>query len=271
MIDILFLLVYLSAQAQAYIPNHHMILSRTSDNHGRGPYLIVQEVVFPGDPDPLTIQETWWVQTESSLRMTAVGKGALKEQFFVACSYDLSRKTCIDGEGQQHSHPLAKLWHEDFFHFRYSKNIKTRLVSLGILPAEALTDKSEQPSRPAPYVRLSRSRGTINYALGTPSAPERSDQPGLWIEQDSFVIRKLRLPGTALVLADDYAKHADGFHLPQKRSYSWEEHSAQAFVVSVKALPRQQATRLLGAQALPKERQKIPEIAPIQEFYSRFR
>lgn len=277
-------LLFLGGQSHAYLPDYHLIMSRTAENHGRGGYLIEQDLVFRGDPDPLVVKESWILTGENSLRVTFEGKGRLQGQIQGTFVYDHNTRRWIEDGGAVRSSQLGPDWVEPFFHFRYSKNIKPKLVALKIAPAESLRDRTSKVEdnkwvyAPQTFMRLSRTGGTVNYAIGVPTAPDASEShPGLWIEQDQFVIRKLRLPSQALIKADEYTMHSSNLWLPKVRSYSWGGESVQVYISNVRSLgTKGKYLDWLKPSSLEKEKSsaravKVPEIGAIKEFYSRFR
>ena len=133
-----------SFAASAYIPDYHMIMSRTAETHGRGLYQIEQDVVFRGDPDPLVVHETWWISSENSMRVTFEGRGSLKGVVQGSFVYDGNQKHWRDESGNLKSARTTDDWFEPLFHFRFSKNIKPRLVALKIAPAESLRERQAQ-------------------------------------------------------------------------------------------------------------------------------
>jgi len=276
----------LSESVYAYIPDYHMIMSKTADRHGRGVYLIEQDVVFRGDPDPLVVRETWYISGESAMRVNIEGRGGLKGLIQGAVIFEANQKTWRDEAGALKSSKLNEDWTEPFFHFRYSKNFKPKLVALKIAPSESLRERNpivsgaERLDYTYPkqdFLRLSRTGGTVNYAIGTPTPPDDTNaQPGLWIEQDQFVIRKIRLPTQSLIEAGDYARHSEGLWLPRSRTYHFGANSVQVFVSSVKWLGRSLSSDLLRTSSLDPQKNgavlvKWPEHAVVKEFYQRFR
>lgn len=273
----------MSVSAQAYIPDYHMILSRVAENNGRGSYEIEQEVVFPADPEPLRVKETWIIKGEDDMSVTFTGLGSLKGLIQGRVVYNRSEKFFIV-DGQLRKASLGEDWWQPFFHFRYSRNIKPKIVALKMAPASSLearkliktddkTSYSEQN-----FMRLSRTGGVVNYAIGTPtpvSSPVAT--PGLWIEQDMFLVRKIRLPSQALITADDYSRYSRYQWLPKKTNVEWDQNQAQVFLTRVDALSsRDKRNQLLEPKSLTAKDHgapayKLPDHPVLREFYQRFR
>ncbi len=280
---IFLLLAIFSASAWAYIPDYHMIMSRTADNHGRGIYQIEQDVVFRGDPDPLVVHETWWIAGENAMRVTFEGRGSLKGLIQGAITYDSDEKQWREEGGTAKSARLTDDWTEPFFHFRYSKNIKPKLVAMKIAPPESLKsrgvsvkDGTEFSYGQQNFIRLARSGGAISYAIGGLSSPEdASSTPGIWIEQDQFVVQKVRLPSTALVKAEQYNRYSEDFWLPKTRTIAWGPNSVQIHVGTVKSLKKSGSEMLKVSSADVQKNSNLivrwPDQEVIREFYTRFR
>lgn len=278
---LILLLGVLSLSAKAYIPDYHMIMSRVAENNGRGTYEIEQEVIFPAEPEALRVKETWVIDGEYDMSVTLSGVGPLKGLIQGRIVYDRTEKYFILNDKVVKS-KLSSDWWQPFFHFRYSKNIKPLMVSLNMAPSDSLQDrkmtKVDQKTSYSPqdFVRLSRTGGVINYAIGKP-VPAGSDElmPGLWIQQDMFLIRKLRLPSSATVSADDYARYSRYQWLPKKSSVEWEQSQAQILLSKVDALSnKDKRAQLVKPQSLQQkgpEELKLPDQDVIKEFYQRFR
>lgn len=274
-----------SFTASAYIPDYQMILSRTAENHGRGGYVIEQDVVFRGEPDPLVVREVWTVTGDNALRVDFSGRGSLKGLVQGAIIYDQNQKQWRDDAGKLLTSRLSDDFAEGFFHFRISKSFKPKLVALKIAPSESLRERNPIAGGPEKldfsypaqdFVRLSRSGGTVNYAIGTPSPADGSPLPGLWIEQDQFVVRKVRFPSTSTVTAGEYVRNSGGMWLPQERTYSWGTSSAQVHVASVKPISGKPSPEIFKATSLDPQKNpnvsvKLPNQDILREFYQRFR
>lgn len=282
----LLLITFFSLTAQAYIPPYWMILSRTSDNHGKGTYVIDQTVVFNHSAEPLVVNERWTIAGENSMRVEVTGRKELKDLVKMVYVYQNGRRHYVNESGSLRAEKVPNEFFEPFFHYRLSKNIKPVLVAQGMAPTASLksephkySEKTPQPE-PEPYVRLARVGGTVAYAIGTPTPVESAkNYPGIWIEQDQFFIRKIRWPTEFEVVANDYKNFAGGLWLPQSRSLTWAENreSVHINVNSVGVVSGKTVTQSLdpaslkSADALSDLSRRLPEDAVIKEFYNRMR
>ncbi len=263
-----------SSPSQAFIPEFKTILSRTAENHGRGVYVVEQEVSFPIG----IVHETWLIRDENSMRVTFEGQGPLKNQISGIVIYENGQKFFLDGG--VHQKRLTDDWFEPIFYFRNSKTFRSRLYALRVLPASMMRDRPPLLKGPGFYtpqsgIRLGRVGGVVNYAIGEPTPVGAAPLPGLWIEQDQFLIRKVRFPNQVSVLADQYQRMELNLWLPKLRTVNWNSQLAQIHLINVRSYPKSSPAQLallnpksLTERALPL---KLPEDNGLREFYSRFR
>lgn len=253
--------------------DYHTIMSRTADNHGRGVYQIEQDVVFHQENESFSVRESWLIGGEGAMRVSLEGRGSLRELISGIILYDQSQRKTKDENGSLRTTSLPDSWMESFFSFRYSKNIKPKLVALKIAPPESLRERSVIPGAEYKYgsqdfVRLARSGGVTNYAISNNTTDETL--PGLWIEQDQFVVRKVRLPNLSTVTAGDYLKYTESLMWPKVRTYTWGAYTVKVHTVSVKALGQNKSADLFKTSQLEVPL-KLSEAEVIREFYKKFR
>ena len=264
--------------AVASVPEYGFIAARAADQHGKGAYLIEQDVTFRKDTLAFTVHETWLVANENKMRVTLEGRGSLKGLVQGTVVFDGTQKFFVDGSNQApRAQRLGEDWLEPLFYFRTGKSLRTHLVNLKVTSIETLRDRPalgvEGPlNYEAPgFIHFARVGGTIAWAIGIPA--NTSAKPAVWIEQDQFLIRKLRTPNQTVLKADDYAKYDEGLWLPRQRSYKFGGYGIEVQTTQVKSLGTVKgedarfSSRSLGAsQAL-----KLPDTEGLKEFYSRFR
>lgn len=280
----LFFILFFTSAAQAYIPPYWMIMSRTADNHGLGLFQVDQDVIFNHGDEPFVVNERWIIQSENAMRVEVTGKKQLQDRLRLTYVYQNGRRYYVDENGVRRSEPVTDNFLEAYFHFRYSKFIKPILVRQDIAPAVSLKSEPHHYSQkrprpePEPYVRLSRTGGVVNYAIGTPTPPSASDPyPGLWIEQDQFYIRKIRLRSLVEVSANNYASYGKGLWFPKERQITWSGQSAKVTLNrAVSIAPTTTVKAALESSSLnfgkdPKLSRVLPDDKVIQTFYTQFR
>ena len=271
-------LLSLSIQALAYVPEYNTITVRAAEQHGRGSYLIEQDVTFRKDAETYTVKETWLVANENEMRLTVEGRGPLKNLVSGTIIYQGGARYLSDNGQSVRTQNLGEEWLEPLFHFRSSRYLRARLVNLHIAPPESLRERpalnSEGDSKwEAPgFVQLSRAGGAVAWVIGAhPPAP---NTPLAWFEQDQFILRKLKSAGQVVLKADDYAKYDEGLWYPRSRSYSFGPYTVQIQTLQVKSLGKSGgADSRLKASALNPARDAVhlPDSEGLKEFYSRFR
>ncbi len=285
MLKYLLLLSFLTSSALAYIPDLEMILDRTVKNQGNTGYIIDLELSFDTKSQTQLVKEHWIIEDAENMRVFAQGERELKDQLSLLRVYDKNKKFYLDESGSVRSTRFSAEFFEHIFHIRTVKKLHRSLIDLSILPEAstkhkaAVIDVKEPSYDKVPYLRLSRASGVIAYALGMPPAKDATQlNPEIWIEQDQFVIRKLRLPTQAEVSAEDYQKFVGSISFPQMRTVRWANNSVKIRVVSIRNTPITQKTReLLSPKVFSEEKKNseklnmISDDPVIQEFYSRFR
>ena len=258
--------------AEAYIPHSRTIIGRLARNQGKGAYAIEQEIEFKQGTETTKVRERWIVDDAAAMRLSVSGPGAK----FVGV-YRAKNRVVPDLKGGWSNGVPGAEFVEPFAYARSTSEILRLLNHSGIVPGSFSRERpqfnpnSKTPYTPEPLVRLGRVEGVVTYVFGTPSPADQS-KPGAWIEQDSFLLRKLRFPSNAEVVASHFGSFDSGLKLPKERKITWGDRTATIHVISVKSIPSAQAQKLLSSTTLtPNDAREaqLPEIA--KEFYSRFR
>jgi hypothetical protein len=277
---ICFYLVLACAEALAYIPKSHTILSRMARTHGKGAFAIDQDVTFRIGAETLTLREKWIVESGDSMRLSVslaqAPKGSEQTRFEVV--YHGDKKTLTDSAGGTiKTAQIGAEFIEGFFHDRSGRAltnrlVKTRIVAPGFGGEGPKYQKIEQiKHQPEREVRLGRLAGVVTWVFGEPTPPTGALLPGAWIEQDAFLLRKLRFPTEAEVTADRYTSVAGSLKFPRERTVIWRDGSASIQFVSARALPAGQASKALDLKSVKAGPGQLPDVAAVREFYSRFR
>ncbi|MBL7555553.1 MAG: hypothetical protein JNM24_07000 [Bdellovibrionaceae bacterium] len=262
--------ILFSTLSFAYIPPLKMILDRTSENAGSGVYSIETDVLLTDGINEANVKESWLVENERSIRLTVIGQKELKG-LKLTYLYENGLKWAMKGqkrESQQASVDFLERWH----HIRNADALNNFLISNKIIP-EYKKDKQSRAVYEESYVRLGRTEGVVNYAIGENN--KDSLLPKLWIEQDFFVIRKLRLPSQVEVEFENYKSYSKGLNYPKNKLVRWGQNKVTINTLSV--VPK---TGNLSAQFNPQslEANNQSEVLYnnplknlLEEFYTRFR
>ena len=275
----------LAPTAGAYIPQSQSIVGRVAHNHGKGGYIIEQEVQFRTSSDPLVLRERWLVENGERMRLSVSAPAASaakpSEPIRYEALYHDGKRLLTDVAGGTviKASPVSPEFIEGFFHDRTSKSFINALIRSRIVPPSFVHErprvtKIEQIRHfPEPQVRLGRTAGVIAWIFGEPSPVEGKANPEAWIEQDSFVLRRLRFPSDAEIAADRISAYPNGLKFPRERTVTWDNNSVTIRVVSIKAAANAQLNKALepNAFASASKPARLPDVAQVREFYSRFR
>lgn len=276
-----FALLLIPLMSHGYIMPTRTILQKTSENAGSGLYAIEQEVQFTNGDDSLTVKETWLIENDRSMRLTVSGGKDLQNSFSLQFVYNGGQRWSQSG-GSRKSEKIPDEFLEKFLHFRSPEIFANHLAQLKIVPANSYQKRplarsgTEVRYEPESWVRYSRTGGVVNYALGIATPTENDlNYPGLWIEQDQFIIRKLRLPSQVEMSANNYNQFSRGLSFPRARTIRWGNHTVTIRTLSVSARPAA-ASNLLQPASLDKASNwdglgALPAKDVVTEFYTRFR
>jgi hypothetical protein len=277
---VLFSLLLLSSAASfAALPPARFIASELAKNSGAGIYQIEQDVQFATAGEPLVLRETWWIESDRTMRLQVTGTRELKDQFRLQYVYLNGQRVGLSAQGKS-TKKESDDFIEKYFHYRNPERFLKDLVAMKIIPAAILARKTfrtvkEIEYKPETNVRLGRSGGAIAYAFGAPSPVEGEASPGFWIEQDAFVLRKFRLPSFVEVVADKFIQSPRGLLFPRVRTVRWGSNTVQIQTLTVSArtdLKREffQPSSLEAVNRMDGiENPSLKSL--VEEFYSRFR
>lgn len=249
----IFLICLIPTFAMAYIPEPDMILEKTADKHGRGLYLIDQDVIFIDNNVSYTVHEQWIIDDGYNARMRAQGKKQLQDRLDITIIYSDKKKYYLDASGNLKADNNYTSWIEPFFHFRSKDGLKGHLLSTKILSAtdfnqyEQLKSSAKDNSYVKPgFVNLARVNGSISWAFGTPTPlSAESAYPGLWIEQDGFHIDKVRLTDGTEVTATDYSRYSNGLYFPKIRRIKFKNSMIEIHTKEVRTMSSSSSNKKL--------------------------
>ncbi len=239
MLKILIPFLFISSFAQAYILPSRIILQKTVENAGTGIYAIEQEVQFPNGNDNLILKESWLIENDHSMRLTVTGTKDLQSQIHMQFVYSGGSRHSLNGTSHQ-SQKISEDFVERFLNFRSVEAFASHLVALKMAPSNFLQAKPTKANdfkyEPESFLRYSRVGGIVAYAFGVPTSPEKEvSNPGIWIEQDQFVVRKIRLPSQVEMSAESYSQFAKGLNYPRQRVIRWGNNSVNIRLISATA------------------------------------
>jgi len=218
-------------------------------------FSVDQDVIFKSETEDVVIKENWLIEGDKNLILTATGQGAMKDSFKAVIVYNSKNKTSIIGKNR-----VTEVVNSDFFErylsIRSVASFANYLNDLGIAKA----------------IRLSRVGGAPGLAIGEPSTNVL--KPQIWLDQETFQIRKIRFPSETEITFDDYAQY-DKIWYPRLKTVNWGHQSATIRVRQVSTKVKANLTNFY-----PQKLDQPTEInlankgqigLTIQEFYTRFR
>lgn len=232
------------------------ILKKSIVHSGKTIVAIEQNVIFREGNTDYVIKEEWLIEGDKNLKLTATGVGELKDVFKLNYLYNNKKRTQIVGKSRVVTEATRELI-EKFLAVKSMDSYLNYLKELGI----------------SNRVRLSRSSGTISFAIGEPST-ERALSPQFWIEQDYFHLNKIRFTTEAEVEFTEYKTYGT-LQYPDLKFVAWADKGAIIKVTKVstktgatiksfypQTLDQPSKMNLANKGALGQK---------IEEFYKRFR
>lgn len=217
-----------------------VIIEKAVEAAGTGPLIVEQDVVLGEGSQTITLKETWSIEGDDKMKVV-VTSPQVKGAVFAAVYRGGQRQIAQGGQVSSGPGPTEPI--EALHHFRSSQRMGALLIRMNLIPESAMTYrptgvKSTQfVYKEEPFVRLARTNGIVAYALGSPSIGEEELSPGLWIEQDVFVVRKVRFPSGAVVTADQYSIIGKNTQFPKQREVRWNSNKALIQFKNAQAKP----------------------------------
>lgn len=193
----------------AAIPTVDFILKKSSGTTGRQIVAIDQDVFFKVDQEEAVVSEHWLIEGDRNMKLSAVAQGLLKENLQLNFLYNNKVKTHLITKVKQSEH-LSPDFFQKYLFIRSLDSFKNYLNDLSI----------------APQARLSRADSRVVYAIGNPSDSHLN--PQFWIDQDEFVVRKIRLPSGIEVQLSDVAQISPDLYIAKTQTITWPGVGGQA-------------------------------------------
>jgi hypothetical protein len=232
------------------------VIKKNTALSGNQIFSVEQDVIFKDASREFVIHESWLIEGDKNLKVVATGLGELKDTFRFVAIYNTKNRSLLYGKNRA-TEITGRDFFERYLSIRSYDSYKNYLTALTISPA----------------IRLSRVNGAPAFAIGEPS-PIGKLKPQIWIDQETFSMRKIRLPSEAEVSFSDYATYGQ-IQYPKVKKVSW---AGKEVLIKVKSLGTKTGATLSSfyPQKLdqPTDMQiasKGPVALVIEEFYKRFR
>ena len=259
--------------AQAYVPRTQTIVKKMSRNNGRREYRFVREVILESKEKTIKAREAWSVAHGDRMKVEVSSLDSSNPWSFAILYEKNDRKTLSKNKALR-SFKKSPDFFEPLFHDRSHRSLLRRMVNYRFLPpwiaestAPAYVDGKTKMT-PEPFITLSPMEGTVNYAIGALNNSEGgNNQTQLWVEQDSFLIKKGRLQSRAEFVNEGFQTFTGGLKLPGQQQISWNDKVAKIKLIKVERFKSKKSDWKLSGNKTG----SIPSDPLIKEFYSRFR
>lgn len=273
LILIIFLPFLFVAPAKAYIPRAKTIIKKMTLNNGRREYKIVREVTLQSADKQEKAREVWTVANGDKMKLVVNSLDSNNPWQF-SILYGRKKRTTLTKGKKIKSFQKSKDFFEPLFHDRYHKSLTKRLIQHRFVPQWIIDTpppafaKGKTLMTPEPYISLEPVEGSISYAIGANTNQTGSKaQTQIWVEQDSFLIKKGRLSSSAEFVNSQFQTFSGGLKLPGEQRISWNDKTANIKLLAVERTRTKKKDWSLNQ----KTSGNIPSDKLIKEFYSRFR
>ncbi len=263
--SILFIIIC-SMQALAYIPPTRVILEKTVENSGNASYQIEKEVRF-SDPEIPAFKETWLIENDRTMKLTVTPLIPVQPgvpQLKYTALYVGGVKYVLWGSAKE-AGKIPEEMTEKLFHFRKVENLIQYLNQLRVLTAtQGNLD----------LARLNRSQGVINFGIGKPGEEGvKGSSPYIWIEQDLFVVKKVRFSFDTEMTANNYQIFPKGLNYPMVTNLAWADQKVKMNTLSVTMVKKFPPTSFQSSQLEDSKpfQQNFSRWNAVAEYYKRFR
>ena len=257
--------IIFSSSVIAYIPAYSMILSQVVYFNGRGDYRIDQELFFKQGLEPFSLKETWWIKSSGEMRVDVRSRNKELKDLRLRFIYNGKNKRFRDENNKMQKRKISSYHLERPFHLRSKRELQ-RLFSLWkVAPLQVPERKTDEGSDS--FVRLNRKGGMVQYQVGP-------GVPGLWIQQDEFVIHSWKWLSGESLAAWGYQLYPGNFFFPTRRRFRQTTQEVRIQVKKVQSLKL--GKKIFGRGQLSKKN-TLPESLSsanresLREFYEKFR
>lgn len=268
----LFLGLYLTHyQAHAYIPRAQTIIKKMTLNNGAREYKVVREVSIEAENRQVKVKEVWNIANGDKMKVKVTSLDSNNPWSFVILYGKNDRKTLSAGKSVK-TFKKSREFFEPLFHDRSTRSMTDRLIAHRFVPDWIKTSpppnyvEGKTMMTPESFVNLEPMEGSVNYAIGLNKNSPGKAYPLIWVEQDSFLLKKGRL-GQSEFINNQFQTFSGGLKLPGEQIISWNEKVAKVKLLSAESAAASSSTWNLDKS----DSGSIPNEPLIKEFYSRFR
>lgn len=242
-------------------------------NNGRKAYTIIREVTLQNSSNQIKAKETWTIASGDKMKLHVQSQDNDNPWSFVIV-YDKNKRQTLSSSKKLKTFKKSSEFFEPLFHDRSYKSMTQRMIDYKFIPEWVKNspdpdyDNGKTKMTDEPFVRLAPVEGSVSYAIGASgNTSGDSSKTTLWVEQDSFLIKKGKLRSKADFTNSRFQSFSGGLKLPGEQTISWGDNVAQIKLMTVDSINPKKVTWSLTSN----ESGTIPTASLIKEFYSRFR
>ncbi len=256
----LFVFFFVST-THAFVPKLSTVLGKMASGTGGNKAFILKRTVTLKEEN-MVAHETWYVAHADLMKLEVEGTNTDGSPWKFEILYKGGKRITTSVEGKSQSFPLSPEFFEPLLHYRSSRALQSRLLAMQIVPSHSTTE--------AGYMNLDRYKGGVAYVLGAQDSKNTLQPPRLWVEQDSFLIRKLRLGSQVEVEFDSFKDFEEGkIKQAELQTIFWKNATVLLQNTSTQLVDQK---KIEGALKIQKESKALlPHNTNLKEFYSRFR
>lgn len=255
------LALFLVSTAEAYVPKLSTVLTKMASVTGGNKAFVLKRTVTLKE-DNVVANETWYVAHADLIKLEVEGTNVDGSPWKFEIFYKGGKRTTTSVEGKNQSFPLSPEFFEPLLHYRSSRALQSRLLAMQIVPSQAASE--------AGFMNLDRYKGGVAYVIGAQDSKNTLQPPRLWVEQDSFLIRKLRLGSQVEVEFDSFKDFEEGkIKQAELQTIYWKNSTVIVQNTSTQLVEQK---KIEGFLKMTKDSQALlPQNTNLKEFYSRFR
>lgn len=275
-VKIIFLFLFLITNSLfAFIPSSDFIASKITKNSGTGIYQLKQELVFTSQSRPVTITETWWIQSDDVMFLKS--ESALFNFYIL---YKNGKKYFFNEQKSLVTASQGSDFYMPLYFKRNPQELRESLIRRKLAPVQTFKkrpqikipkDAQTVAQTQEPYLKLDRIKNTSVILLGF--AAQDNESGGLWIDQDRFLIKKIRFNSKTELQVESFSELSRGLIFPKNYSVLWDEQTAQVELTSGISLT--QPTQFFNEAEVSKlsdQYRAVPnDFSSVIDFYKRFR
>jgi len=255
-----FLLSWPIFKVDAFILPSNFVVKKITENNGKAGYLIEQTLNLRFPNGTISLQEIVSLDSENLITIQTKSQSDSKLKIDFIIKYQNGKRDnglSVKSQSKEFFEPIIYSRNPDFLTKKIEAVFQMPLIEI--------------PNR------LSRFDGIVAFAFGKPTPVEsKLELPGFWIEQDTFLIRKIRFSSEASLEQSDFMTGPKGLTISKNKLLKWDQ--SEATIQISKVHEKTKSTLQIKHLQIPTqtkfqiESTENSELAKaVKDFYERFR